>query len=148
MRARTVPYAMRPRIEQELGRLEKERVLTKCSRSDWATLLVAIVKSNEQIRFCGDYKITVTLASQIDQYPLLIPQDIFASLAWSQKFSKLDLRQAYQQCEVDDQDKEFLTFITHKGLYRMNRLAFGIASAPAKGQQRMEHFVIAFWTTL
>jgi nucleoside-triphosphatase THEP1 len=117
MRARTVPYAMRPKIEQELDRLEAEGVLTKSSRSEWATPIVPIVKSNGQIRICGDYKITVNPALQIDQYPLPKPQDIFASLAGGQKFSKLDLRQAYLQCEVDDQTKELLTLNTHKGLY-------------------------------
>ena len=129
MRARSVPYAMRPKIEQELNRLEKEGVLTKSSRSEWGTPIVPIVKQNGQLRLCGDYKITVNPALLIDKYPLPKPQDIFASLAGGQRYSKLDLRQAYLQCEVDEASKEVLTLNTHKGLYKMNRLAFGISSA-------------------
>ena len=141
MRARPVPYAMRPKIEQELDRLEKEGVLTRSSRSEWGTPIVPIVKGNGQLRLCGDYKITVNPALLMDRYPLPKPQDIFASLAGGQRYSKLDLRQAYLQCEVDEASKEVLTLNTHKGLYKMNRLNFGVSSAPSIWQQRMDQIL-------
>ena len=141
MRARPVPYAMRDRIEAELNRLESEGVLSKTNSSDWATPIVPIVKKNNQIRLCGDYKITVNRALKVDRYPLPRPQDIFASLAGGQKFTKLDLKQAYLQCEVDDMTKGLLTLNTHKGLYTMNRLAFGIASSPSIWQQKMDQIL-------
>jgi hypothetical protein len=52
--------------------------------------------------------------------------DIFANLAGGQKFSKIDLRQAYLQLSV-----KLLTINTHKGLYQFTRLPFGVASSPA-----------------
>ena len=39
---------------------------------------------------------------------------------------------------MDDDSRQFVTINTHKGLYRYNRLLFGIASAPAIFQQTME----------
>ena len=51
--------------------------------------------------------------------------DIFANLAGGQKFSKIDLRQAYLQLSV-----KLLTINTHKGLYQFTRLPFGVASSP------------------
>ena len=141
MRARPVPYAMRDRIEAERNRLESEGVLSKTNSSDWAPPIVPIVKKNNQIRLCGDYKITVNRALNVDMYPLPKPQDIFASLAGGHKFTKLDLIQAYLQCEVDDMTKGLLTLNAHKGLYTMNRLAFGIASSPSVWQQKMDHIL-------
>ena len=63
----------------------------------------------------------------MDQYPLPSTEDLFATLAGLQVFSKIDLSHAYKQVELD----EVLT--THKGLYRYKRLPFGVSSAPAGG---------------
>ena len=52
-------------------------------------------------------------------------------------FSKVDLKQAYSQMELSDEAKKLLTINTQKGLYQYNRLAFGIASAPAMWQRTM-----------
>jgi len=117
MHARQIPYAMRDKVECELNRLEQEGVLTKISSSDWATAIVPILKKNNQVKICGDYKVTVNAALKVDRYPLPKPQDIFASLAGGQKFTKIDLRQAYLQCPVDEETGSILAWNTHKGLY-------------------------------
>jgi hypothetical protein len=55
-----------------------------------------------------------------------------------QKFTKLDLSQAYQQLLLDDNSKSLLTFNIHKGLYHYTLLPFGVASAPAIFQKTMD----------
>lgn len=47
------------------------------------------------VRICGDYKLTVNQAAKVDSYPLPKINDLFASLAGEQSFSKLDLPSAY-----------------------------------------------------
>ena len=42
------------------------------------------------------------------------------------------------QIELDDESKHFLVINTHKGLYRFNRLPYGVASAPAIFQKVMD----------
>ena len=56
-------------------------------------------------------------------------------------FSKLDLSHAYQQLVLDEQSKELVTINTHKGLYRVNRLPFGVSSAPSLFQWIMENLL-------
>ena len=135
---RPVPYAISDAVGSQLDKLEAEGVLEKVSHSDWAAPIVVVPKQDGSYRLCGDYKVTVNQALDVDQYPLPKPEDLLATLAGGQKFTKLDLRQAYQQLHLDDQSKCFTTINTHKGLYRYTRLPYGIASAPAMFQKTMD----------
>jgi len=74
-------------------------------------------------------------------YPLPTVQDLFTSLANGKVFSKLDLRHAYQQLEVEKSCQELLTINTHKGLYQYTRLPFGISSAPLIFQAVMDQIL-------
>ena len=140
-KARPVPYAMKPKAEVELKRLEKEGILPKVKFSDWATPIVPVAKSNGTVRICGDYKTTVNPQLQTEEYPLPRIDNIFAKLAGGQKFTKIDLRQAYHQMEVEEESQEYLTINTHQELYRYNRLVFGITSAPAIWQRYMDQIL-------
>ena len=134
-KARPVPYAMKPKVEVELKRLEKEGILRKVKFSDWATPIVPVAKSNGTVRICGDPQL------QTEEYPLPHIDDIFAKLTGGQKFTKIDLRQAYHQMEVEEESQEYLTINTHQELYRYNRLVFGITSAPAIWQRSMDQIL-------
>ena len=58
--------------------------------------------------------------------------------AGGKAFTKLDLSQAFQQLLLDDESKQLTTTNTHKGLYRYNRLPFGVSAAPAIFQRTIE----------
>ena len=137
-RARPVPFAIKDIIGDEFDCLEKEGILEKVMHSDWASPIVAVPKQDGKFRICGDYKATVNPSMEIDQYPLPKPEDQFVILAGGQKFSKLDLAQVYLQLSLDEESSAYMTINTHKGLYRFNRLPFGIASAPAVFQKTMD----------
>jgi hypothetical protein len=63
---------------------------------------------------------------------------MFATLAGGQSFSKLDLMHAYNQLVIEEESRSYTTINTQRGLYRYNRLPFGIASAPAIFQRTMD----------
>ena len=90
------------------------------------------------MRICGDYKVTINGVLDVEQYPLPLPDDMFATLAGRKHFSKLDLTQAYNQTLVDEDTQKLLTINTHRGLYQYKRLPFSIASAPAIFQRVMD----------
>nr|XP_037282377.1 uncharacterized protein LOC119175541 [Rhipicephalus microplus] len=138
LKARTVPYAMRAQVSAEIDRLVEVGVLSPVSVAEWATPVVPVAKKNGDIRLCGDFKLTVNPATRTEQYPLPKIDDIFAALSGGEVFSTLDLRNAYNQLPLDDDAKKITVLNTHKGLFCYNRLAFGIASAPALFQRRIE----------
>ena len=88
---RPVPYAIRDAVGAQLDRLESDGVLERVSQSDWAAPIVVVPKQDGSYRLCGDYKVTVNQALEVDQYPLPKPEDLLATLAGGQKFTKLDL---------------------------------------------------------
>ena len=103
----------------------------KVTHSEWAAPIVTVPKPDGRIRVCGDYKFTVNQALAVDQYPLPKPEDLFTALTVGKKFSKLDLSQAYLQLALTEESTKYCTGNTHQGLYRFERLRFGVTSAPA-----------------
>ena len=137
-KARTVPYALRDKVNTELDRLSHAGIIQPVEFAEWAAPIVPVVKTDGSIRICGDYKVTANQAAKLDKYPLPRIDDLFSSLEGGKTFSKLDLAHAYQQVPLDDESKKFTTINTTKGLYQYNRLPFGIASAPSIFQRVME----------
>ena len=138
-KARPVPYAMRGKIEEELKRLQDEGTIESVQFSEWAAPIVPIMKPDNSIRIFGDYKTTVNQVSELDNYPIQKAEDLVATLGGGEKFTKLDMSQAYQQLQLDHESKRYTTINTHKGLFQYNRLPNGISSAPGIFQRNMEN---------
>ena len=65
---RPVPFATKDAIGVELERLEADGILERVSHSTWAAPIVAVPKKDGHFRICGDYKVTVNPALDVDQY--------------------------------------------------------------------------------
>ena len=135
---RVVPYAMKSKVEEELERLQGMGIVEPVQFSRWAAPIVPVLKADGTARICGDYKLTVNQVSKLIEYPLPRVDDLFATLAGGKLFTKLDMSHAYQQLLLDEDSKQYVTINTHKGLFKYNRLVFGVASSPAIFQRTMD----------
>ena len=135
---RPLPFTLKPKVEDELDRLQSNGVISPVTFSKWAAPIVPVVKSDGKIRICGDYKLTVNQSARVDKYPLPKADDLFVSLSGGTKFSKLDLAHAYLQLCLDDKSKTLVTINTHRGLFQYNRLPFGVSAAPAIFQRTID----------
>lgn len=140
-KARTVPYALREKVDRELIRLEKEGIITPVTNSPWAAPIVPVLKPDGSVRICGDYKLTVNRAARLDTYPIPNLQDLFSGLSGGKVFSKLDMSQAYAQLCLEEESKTYTVINTHRGLFKYNRLCFGVSSAPGIFQRAMENLL-------
>lgn len=100
-----LPFALKPVVEDELDRLESQRVIKKVPHSDWATPIVVVRKPGGKVRICEDFKITINPVLKTDIYPLPLPEELFQSLNEGSKFSKIDLADAYLQIELAKESK-------------------------------------------
>ncbi|XP_053550471.1 uncharacterized protein K02A2.6-like [Bombina bombina] len=138
---RVVPFALKPKIEAELERLRNQGIIVPVSSSEWASPIVPVRKKNGDIRICGDFRVGLNPQLLVDQYPLPRIEELFSSLAGGEKFTKIDLHQAYLQLEVHPDSRHLLTINTHKGLFQYTRMVFGIAPAPAVWQRIMDEIL-------
>lgn len=151
-KARRIPYALENIVKMEIDKLVKEGKLYKVSREEdvpWATPIVPIVKGFNNVRICGDYKVTINPYLNVPQHPIPVIQDIFAKLNSNEKktkcvFSKVDLRKAYMNRRMDEEAQKLMTLVTPWGLYRPTFMMFGMSPAPLDWQELMDqHFNIA-----
>jgi len=138
LKARTLPYAVREKVDRELDEMERTGVIEKISTSEWASPIVVVPKPNGLVRITADFKHTVNSQLHVTQYPIAVPEDIFATVSHDKLFSKFDGSNAYHQMELDEASKTFLVINIHRGLYRYNFLPQGVASAPAIFQEFMD----------
>ncbi|XP_062713761.1 uncharacterized protein K02A2.6-like [Aedes albopictus] len=141
VKARPVAFAVRDAVDKEIDQFVGDGIWERVDHSEWATPVVAVRKAGGRVRLCGDYKITLNPHLLIDDHPLPTVEELFATVAGGETFSKLDLSQAYLQLEVRPEDRDLLTLSTHRGLFRPTRLMYGVASAPAIFQRFMEEIL-------
>ena len=89
--------------------MRKEGILKPVEKCEWAAPIVVARKGDGNVRICGDYKVTINPYIDLDQYSMPNPDDLFSTLAGEKKFSRLDLKQAYQQMLVDPRSQQYLT---------------------------------------
>ena len=138
---RPVPYAYITTLDAEIDRLLEEGVLSAVDYSAWAAPIVVVKKTNGTLRLCADFSTGLNDALMLHQHPLPTADDVFTKLNGGTTFTQIDFADAYLQIEVDDEAKEILTINTHRGLFRYNRLPFGIKSAPGIFQQVIDSMI-------
>ncbi|XP_026563420.1 uncharacterized protein K02A2.6-like, partial [Pseudonaja textilis] len=141
LKPRRVPFALRPKIDEQLNKLIEQGVLEATDHARWETPIVTPIKPDGSVRICGDYKATLNRALQQSAYPVPVVQHLLHSLGGGRVFAKLDLAQAYQQLPVDEETAEAQTIVTHRGAFRCKRLQFGVSVAPGVFQSLMERLL-------
>jgi len=156
---RSLPFAMKQKVNDELNRLvdigvltpvdfsddELNRlvdigVLTPVDFSDWAAPIVVVNKPDGRIRICGDFK-ALNRNIQVDQHPLPTLDSLMENLQGGRYYSKIDLADAYLQIELEETAKKLCVINTPFGLFQYNRMCFGIASSPAQFQRCMNRMI-------
>ena len=119
-------------------------ILSKVEFSKWAAPTVYIRKKSKEIRVCADFSTGMNAALNDYHYPLPSPEDVFNKLNGGKVFSKIDLSKAYLQIPVEENSSKLLCINTHRGLYKFDRLVFGIKVATAIFQRVMNTMLGGF----
>ena len=140
---RTIGLALKPRLWEELSKLLEDGIIEPVTEpTPWVSPIVLVPrKGSSHMRLCVDY---TRLNRSIDgsyyfsPAPEVSVADIpLANAVW---FTKLDCILGYHQIEIDNDSRDFTTFITEFGRFRYVCVPFGIANiAEIFNRQLEEH---------
>lgn len=140
-KAYAVPYALAPKVEKEILRLEETGVICRVLTSRWASPIVAVAKRDGNIRICVDLKTTLNRAIDMQHYRLPTVEEILASMGGGKIFCVLDLAGAFQQIEIAEECQELFVINTQFGLFRYVRLPQGLKTAPCIFQSVIDNIL-------
>ena len=134
-------------IEAELSKWEEEGIIEPVTGPvEWASPLHAVRKSDNSWRVCGDFR-ALNKVTKADRYPLPSLASFNEEMHGCQVFSKIDLRRAYHQVPVAEQDQMKTVINTTKGLFKFVRMPFGLKNAGACFQRNI-HMILKGLTFL
>lgn len=137
-RHRNIVYALRDVVDREIDRLVDSKIYEPVESSDWATPIVIVQKSNGTVRLVGDYSVTINTCIVPEDYPIPNIEEILYDFRCCKYYSKFDVREAYMHMPVTEETAKLLTVNTPRGLFKVNRMNYGVQSAPAKWQRYVE----------
>jgi transposase InsO family protein len=138
-KARPLPYAMLPKVEETLKKMACDGVIESVASAPCAAPIVPVNKKDtSNVRVCGDFSVTYNACADVVKYPIPKMDDLHAALRGCKVFSILDMSQAYHQIPVSCESRKYLTINTHIGLFQFTRLPNGIHSGPAVFQRIMD----------
>ena len=94
----------------------------------WVSNTVLSPKDDGSVRVTMDAR-NVNKAIQSSNFPIPKHEDIKAKLSGAKVFSKMDLKSAFWQIELDENSRYLTVFHANNKLYRYKRLTMGLSSS-------------------
>lgn len=139
---RRVPIPLEQKINAKLQHLKEADIIEEVQEpSKWVSPMVPVLKDNGEVRICIDMRRANT-AIHRENHPLPTMDQLLPNFRKAKLFSRLDIKDAFHQIEIDPDSRYITTFITSKGLFRYKRLLFGICCAPEIFQKTLERILL------
>ena len=139
---RSVAYAMQSALNSEIDSGISKGVWKPVQFNDYGTPVVPVRKQpaadgSRGIRVCGDYSVFINEQLETHRQPMPLPEDLMRKLGGGYFFSKIDLKEAYNQIQLSPESQQRLALSTTRGVLLQMRLPYGIHSAPGYFQHIM-----------
>ena len=128
-------------IQQEIEKLLKEDII-ETSTSPWRAQVLVTTNSTHKKRMVVDYSQTINKYTQLDAYPQKRIDTMVEDISQYKFFSTLDLKSAYHQIPLRDDEKHFTAFEAAENLYQFKRVPFGVTNGVSCFQRVMDKIIL------
>ena len=139
---RRIPHSKRDEFKQMLDEM-LEANLIQPSESPWASPLMLVSKPDGSIRVTIDYRL-LNGRTMKDAHPIPNSQDLYAVLAKSRWYTKIDLYTGYFQILMSECSRHLTAFTCEWGLFEFLVMPMGLTNAPATFQRSMNKVLKKF----
>ncbi|KAL6210706.1 hypothetical protein ACLB2K_015938 [Fragaria x ananassa] len=120
-------------IKEEVDQLLENGSIREVDYPQWVSNVVMVQKPNGKWRMCVDYT-NLNKACLKDSFPLSRIDQLVDSTAGHKLLSFMDAYAGYNQILLREEDQEYTSFVTDKGLYCYPRMPFGLKNVGATYQ--------------
>ena len=106
------------------------------SKSKYAASCFYIPKKDRSLRLVQDYR-KLNQVTIKDKTPLPLIGEVINRLKEAKYFNKLDLIWGYNNVQIKEGDEWKATFLTNKGLFKLQVMYFGLCNSPGTFQRMM-----------
>jgi len=115
-----------------------EKGYIRPSKSPYASSFFFVKKKDGKLRPVQDYR-KINAFTVRNQYPLPLIQELITDLGNADIYTKLDVRQGYNNVLIKDGDQGKAAFKTRRGFFEPVVMYFGLTNSPATFQAMMDY---------
>ena len=109
--------------------------------SPWRAQVSVTSNENHKRRVVIDYSDTINMFTELDAYPMPNIIKMINDISKYKYFTTLDLKSAYHQVPVKEEDRKYTAFEIDGKLYLFTRLPFGVTNGVSAFQRSIDHII-------
>ena len=127
-------------IRSEISTMLEEGVIEE-STSPWRAQVLIVSNERQKKRLVIDYSQTINRYTKLDAYPLPRMDDLALEISKFKLYTSLDLKSAYHQIPIREEEREYTAFEANGKLYQFCRIPFGVTNGVACFQRTIDNLL-------